>query len=92
MIRFSQCSSLNKAFWSEVLKNSSDFDNFFFSFCFFILFKIRNLLEGENKFLYGLKNIHYYHYYISLLSFIIITTILYVCVAYIRYMYIIYFC
>jgi hypothetical protein len=40
-----------------ILRNSSDFDEFFFlNLCIYILFEIRNILVGARKYLYCLNN------------------------------------
>jgi hypothetical protein len=39
-----------------ILRNSSDFDDFFLNVCIYILFEIRNILVGARKYLYCLNN------------------------------------
>jgi hypothetical protein len=39
-----------------ILRNSSDFDDFFLNVCIYILFEIRNILVEARKYLYCLNN------------------------------------
>jgi hypothetical protein len=39
-----------------ILRNRSDFDDFFLNVCIYILFEIRNILVGARKYLYCLNN------------------------------------
>jgi hypothetical protein len=39
-----------------ILRNCSDFDDFFLNVCIYILFEIRNILFGARKYLYCLNN------------------------------------
>jgi hypothetical protein len=50
-------SRVNEGFYFLILRNSSDFDDFFFfNVCIYILFEIRNILFGARKYLYCLNN------------------------------------
>jgi hypothetical protein len=49
-------SRVNEGFYFLILKNRSDFDDFFFNICFHILFEIRNILVGAHKYFYCLNN------------------------------------
>jgi hypothetical protein len=39
-------SRVNEGFYFLILRNSSDFDDFFLNVCIYILFEIRNILVG----------------------------------------------
>jgi hypothetical protein len=49
-------SRVNEGFYFLILRNSSDFDDFFLNVCIYILFEIRNILVGARKYLYCLNN------------------------------------
>jgi hypothetical protein len=49
-------SRVNEGFYFLILRNSSDFDDFFLNVCIYILFEIRNILFGARKYLYCLNN------------------------------------
>jgi hypothetical protein len=47
---------VNEGFYFLILKNGSDFDDFFLNICFHLLFEIRNILVGAHKYFYCLNN------------------------------------
>jgi hypothetical protein len=52
-------SRVNEGFYFLILRNSSDFDDFFFKCVYvfiYVLFEIRNILFGARKYLYCLNN------------------------------------
>jgi hypothetical protein len=49
-------SRVNEGFYFLILRNSSDFDDFFLNVCIYILFEFRKILFGARKYLYCLNN------------------------------------